>query len=79
LVLVETDGAAPLHDFGFNPGDTLILGRESVGSSPELYAAATASVRIPMVPGARSLNVATAAAIALGEAMRQTGAFKGLE
>lgn len=72
LVLVETDGAALLHDFAFRPGDTLILGRESAGSPPELYEASHATVRIPMVQGARSLNVIMAGAIALVEALRQT-------
>src|SRR5262245_18223559 len=76
LVLVETDGAASFQDFAFSTGDTLILGRESAGSPGELYAAAQASVRIPMQRGLRSLNVVTAAAIVLTEAMRQTGAWE---
>ncbi|KAF0172430.1 MAG: tRNA (cytidine(34)-2'-O)-methyltransferase [Hyphomonadaceae bacterium] len=77
LVLIETDGAVRLHDFAFRAGDTLILGRESAGSPPELYAAAHAVVRIPLAQGARSLNVAVAGAVALAEAMRQTGGFTG--
>ena len=76
LVLVETDGAVSFHDFAFSTGDTLILGRESAGSSGDLYAAAQASVRIPMVRGLRSLNVVNAAAVVLTEAMRQTGAWE---
>jgi len=76
LVLIETEGA-PLYDFAFAPTDTLVLGRESAGSPAELTAAA-AIVRIPMAPGLRSLNVVTAAAVALSEAMRQTGAFERL-
>lgn len=76
LVLVETDGAVSFQDFAFSTGDTLLLGRESAGSPGELYAAAQASVRIPMVRGLRSLNVITAAAIVLTEAMRQTGAWE---
>jgi tRNA (cytidine/uridine-2'-O-)-methyltransferase len=78
LVLVETDGAARLDRFSFRAGDTLLLGRESTGSSPELYAAASACLRIPMAPGARSLNVAIAGAIALAEALRQTGGLEAL-
>src|SRR5262245_13699831 len=62
LVLVETEGALRLHDFAFAPGDTLILGRESAGSPPELFAAAQNVVRIPMAAGLRSLNVAMAGA-----------------
>ncbi|HVZ99981.1 MAG TPA: TrmH family RNA methyltransferase [Caulobacterales bacterium] len=72
LVLVETDGVVSLHDFVFAAGDTLLLGRESAGSPPELYAAAAASVRIPMAARMRSLNVVVAAGIALAEALRQT-------
>lgn len=78
LVLVETDGAVSFQDFSFSTGDTLILGRESAGSPGELYAAAQASVRIPMQRGLRSLNVVTAAAVVLTEAMRQTGAWEKL-
>jgi tRNA (cytidine/uridine-2'-O-)-methyltransferase len=76
LLLVETDGAVSFQDFAFSTGDTLILGRESAGSPGELYAAAQASVRVPMVRGLRSLNVVTAAAVVLSEAMRQTGAWE---
>jgi len=75
FVLLETDGAMRLHDFAFESHDTLILGRESAGSPAELYAAADAVVRIPLAAGARSLNVAVAGAVALAEAMRQTGGF----
>lgn len=78
LVLVETDGAVNFQDFEFSTGDTLILGRESAGSPGELYAAAEASVRVPMVRGLRSLNVVTAATVVLTEAMRQTGAWEKL-
>jgi tRNA (cytidine/uridine-2'-O-)-methyltransferase len=76
LVLVETDGAVNFQDFSFSTGDTLVLGRESAGSPGELYEAAEASVRVPMVRGLRSLNVVTAAAVVLTEAMRQTGAWE---
>lgn len=78
LVLIETDGALSFQDFTFSTGDTLVVGRESAGSSGELYAAAQASVRIPMVRDLRSLNVINAAAIVLTEAMRQTGAWEKL-
>lgn len=76
MVLVETDGALSFQDFSFSSGDTLVLGRESAGSPGELYEAADASVRIPMRRGVRSLNVVTAAAIVLTEAMRQTGMWE---
>jgi tRNA (cytidine/uridine-2'-O-)-methyltransferase len=78
LVLIETQGAERLHRFTFKAGDTLILGRESAGSPPELFAAAQKVVRIPMAAGVRSLNVAVAGAVALAEALRQSGKLDGL-
>ena len=74
LVLVETDGAAPVHHFAFRPGDTLILGRESAGSPPEVYEAAAAVVRIPMAPGARSFNVVMAGRDRTGRGAAANGA-----
>lgn len=79
LVLIETDGAVKFQDFTFSTGDTLVLGQESTGSSGELYAAAQASIRIPMARGVRSLNVVNAAAVVLSEAMRQTGTWEKLD
>jgi tRNA (cytidine/uridine-2'-O-)-methyltransferase len=73
LVLLETNGTSSVFTFPFAQGDTLLLGRESAGSPPDVYAAAAAVVRIPLAPGARSLNVAVAGAVALSEASRQTG------
>jgi tRNA (cytidine/uridine-2'-O-)-methyltransferase len=78
LVLIETDGAISFQDFAFSTGDTLILGRESAGSSEDLYRAAQISLRIPMAAGLRSLNVVTAGALVLSEAMRQTGGWEKL-
>jgi tRNA (cytidine/uridine-2'-O-)-methyltransferase len=75
LVLLTTAGDVPLYDFAFAGGDTLLLGRESAGVPDLVHEAAAARVRIPLRPGARSLNVAVAGAIALSEALRQTGHF----
>lgn len=75
LVLAETDGATALPDFVFQPADIVLVGRESAGVTAEAREAAEASLHIPMLPGLRSLNVALAAAIVMGEALRQTGAF----
>jgi tRNA (cytidine/uridine-2'-O-)-methyltransferase len=75
LVLFTTRGADPLPGFAFRPDDVLLFGRESAGVPDEVHAAADARVCIPLVAGARSLNVVTAAAIALGEALRQTNGF----
>ena len=73
LVLLTTSGSVPLHDFGFEPDDTLLLGRESAGVPEFVHAAAAARVVIPLHGDARSLNVAMAGAIALYEALRQIG------
>jgi tRNA (cytidine/uridine-2'-O-)-methyltransferase len=73
LVLLTTGGTAPLHRFAFAADDTLLLGRESAGVPDFVHAAAAARVVIPLQPGNRSLNVAMAGAIALFEALRQTG------
>lgn len=75
LVLFTTRGAEPFQDFRFQPSDVLLFGRESAGAPEEVHAAAEARLCIPLVGGARSLNVVTAAAMALGEALRQTTGF----
>jgi tRNA (cytidine/uridine-2'-O-)-methyltransferase len=75
LILLTTRGSTPLYRFAFTADDTLLLGRESAGVPDFVHAAAFAQVAIPMQQGARSLNVALAGAIALAEALRQTGGF----
>ena len=75
LILLTTRAALGHVDFMFQPGDTLILGRESEGAPEPVHRAAAASVRVPMRAGMRSLNVAIAAGIVLGEALRQTGQY----
>jgi tRNA (cytidine/uridine-2'-O-)-methyltransferase len=59
-------------DFCYRTDDILLFGRESAGVPPEVHAMADARLLIPMRKGLRSLNVAVAAAMAVGEAMRQT-------
>ncbi len=71
LVLLTTRGAAPYLDFAFAPDDVVMVGRESAGVPEAVHAAADARLRVPMVEGLRSLNVAVAAAMVLGEALRQ--------
>jgi Predicted rRNA methylase (SpoU class) len=78
IVLFTTRGAAPLHDFAFRPDDVLLFGRESAGAPEEVHQAADARVIIPLAAGARSLNIVTAAALALGEGLRQINAFPTL-
>ena len=73
LVLMTTRAAQPYLTFTFAPRDTLLMGRESVGAPEGVHAAAQARLRIPIRAEARSLNIATAAAMVLGEAIRQTG------
>lgn len=73
LVLMTTSGTVALHRFAFAADDTILFGRESAGVPPAVHLAAAARIVIPLRPPARSLNVAQAAAIALAEALRQTG------
>ncbi|MBY0299793.1 MAG: tRNA (cytidine(34)-2'-O)-methyltransferase [Methylobacterium sp.] len=73
LVLATTAGALPYTRFAFAPGDCLMVGRESAGVPEVVHAAADARVVIPLKAGMRSLNVAVAAGMILGEAVRQTG------
>ena len=75
LVLLTTSGSAALHDFVFAAADTIFLGRESAGVPQCVHRRADARVVIPLAAPARSLNVALAGAIALAEALRQTGQF----
>jgi tRNA (cytidine/uridine-2'-O-)-methyltransferase len=75
LVLLTTKASAPYTDFAFDPGDVILLGRESAGVPGEIHAAADARLAVPMAENLRSLNVATCAAMVLGEALRQTGGF----
>jgi tRNA (cytidine/uridine-2'-O-)-methyltransferase len=77
IVLLTTSGDRPLPGFAFEPHDVLLLGRESAGVPPAIHAAADIRLRIPMQPEMRSLNIALAAALALGEGLRQTGGWPG--
>lgn len=76
LVLLTTRAETPYTDFRFLPGDVLMVGRESSGVPQSVHAAVDARVVVPMTPGSRSLNVAVAAAMVLGEALRQTSALR---
>lgn len=75
LVLLTTKAPTDYHRFAFRADDILLLGRESEGVPDWVHETADARLRIPMRPGLRSLNVALAAAMVLGEALRQTGRF----
>jgi tRNA (cytidine/uridine-2'-O-)-methyltransferase len=78
LILLSTKSRDLYHRFSYRADDILVLGNERAGAPEVAHAEATARVRIPMAPGLRSLNVVAAAAIVLGEAMRQTGGFERL-
>lgn len=75
LVLLTTRAPRPYTDFTFAPNDALLLGQESAGVPEAVHAEADASLRIPLRSGQRSLNVAVAGAMVLGEALRQTAQF----
>ena len=78
LVLLTTLGAATFPDVAFRPDDILLVGRESAGVPAEVHEAAGLRLRIPLQPGVRSLNVALAAAMVVGEALRQTSGYDAL-
>ena len=75
IILLTSHATAFHHHFKFEPGDTLLLGRESSGVPARVHDRADARLRIAMPPGLRSLNIAVATAIVLGEALRQTGGY----
>jgi tRNA (cytidine/uridine-2'-O-)-methyltransferase len=76
LLLLTTRASLSYLDHVFRPDDILLLGRESAGVPNEVHRAADARLLIPMRGGLRSLNVAMACAIVVGEALRQTGGFR---
>lgn len=75
LVLMSTKASKSYLDFSFHPDDVLIAGRESLGVPEHVHTQCDARVFIPMQPGLRSLNVALASGMILGEALRQIKGF----
>ena len=75
LIVLSTRATLSYVEYAFRPEDVLLFGRESAGAPEEVHAAADARLAIPMRPGLRSLNVAVAAAMVLGEALRQRRGF----
>lgn len=73
LLLLSTKAASPYQDFAYRADDSLMVGRESSGVPEAVHLAADHRLVIPLRAGMRSLNVAMAAAIVTGEALRQTG------
>ncbi len=77
LVLFTTKSRQSAYEFSFLPDDVLLFGKESAGVPPSVAEACNARLRIPMRPQVRSMNLATSAALALGEALRQTRLLPG--
>ena len=75
MVLLTTRGSVAHSAFAFAESDTLLVGRESAGVPDFVHEAVDARVRIPLKPGLRSLNVAQAGSMVLGEALRQIKGF----
>ncbi len=75
IVLLTAKGDVAYSDFAFAPDDSLVLGRESAGAPAAVHDRADARLRIPLKSGLRSINVAQAGAMVLGEALRQTRTF----
>ena len=79
LILMTTRGERSFLDHRFAADDVVLMGSESAGAPPFVHETAAARLRIPLAPGLRSLNVVTAAAMVLGEALRQTGLWPSQE
>ena len=77
LVLFTTKGHQSAYDFNFMADDVLLFGKESAGVPAAVADGSNVRLRIPMRPNVRSMNLATSAALALGEALRQTATLPG--
>jgi len=75
LILATTKSTRPYAKFAFRENDIILLGQEQSGVPEEVHGRADARVYIPMQKSARSLNIAVAGAMILGEALRQTNGF----
>jgi tRNA (cytidine/uridine-2'-O-)-methyltransferase len=75
IILLSTKGSVPYTDFTYQESDILLLGRESAGVPEDIHQSADHRVLIPMAEGLRSINVAVAAAMVVGEGLRQTNSF----
>ena len=75
LVLFTTKSTLSAYDFAYSADDVLLFGKESAGVPAAIADACDARLRLPMRPQVRSMNLATSAALTLGEGLRQTGAL----
>lgn len=79
LVLMTTKATSTYTDFRFAPGDIIMMGRETSGAPDWLHERADARLIIPMAPDQRSINMALAAGLVMGEALRQTNGFPAVQ
>lgn len=77
LILLTTRAETRLPDFRFLPGDILLFGRESAGVPEQVHESVEQRLRIPLMPGTRSLNLAASAAMVLATALDRLGAYPG--
>jgi tRNA (cytidine/uridine-2'-O-)-methyltransferase len=77
LVLFTTKATSSAYEFTFHPDDVLLFGKESAGVPAAVVEVCDARIRLPMRQQVRSMNLATSAALALGEALRQTNGLPG--
>lgn len=77
LVLITTAATQSYLEHGYGEDQILLFGRESAGVPEAVHRAADVRLRIPMRESLRSLNIAVAAAMVMGEALRQVGRFPG--
>ncbi|MCB2087890.1 MAG: tRNA (cytidine(34)-2'-O)-methyltransferase [Sphingomonadaceae bacterium] len=73
LVLFTTKASESAYEFSYQPDDVLLFGKESAGVPPAVADRCDAKLRLPIRAEVRSMNLATSAALALGEGLRQTG------
>ncbi len=77
LVLFTTKATASPYDFAFRSDDVLLFGKESAGVPADVAEVCDARLRLPIRREVRSMNLAMAAGLALGEALRQVGGLPG--
>lgn len=74
----STRGKRFFTDMSYRPGDFLVFGKETAGLSGQILKANEEfTLRIPMIPGCRSINLSNSVAVVVFEALRQQG-FPGM-
>lgn len=73
IILADTKATTKYFEVKYIPTDIIIMGRESTGVPDYIYNECNVAVKIPMIEGVRSLNMAVSASIVVSEAMRQSG------